>query len=315
MADGVDRRPRLSVLMVTYNSAEVVAASLSPLPPDVEVIVVDNASADDTQSVVLDNRRDTKWVQTGANVGFARAVNIAAERARGELFLLLNPDAVIAERAVNDVLAVFDEQPDVAVAAPMVVEAGGQLTTMAGGFEPTIWRMFTHSSGLSRLAKKAPLLRGHYLLRGQHERNALADLDWVSGGCLFVRRSAWTELGGLTERWFMYAEDVEFCLRIRDQGHRVVVVPWAEAEHAVGGSSSGTSAVRTQWLENLFDLYQMRYRAGFIRSWAWRVVVAGGYAARALVMRATISTRRGPTDHQRFVAYARAIVSTKRRGE
>ncbi|WJM17337.1 glycosyltransferase family 2 protein [Microbacterium arborescens] len=301
--------------MVTYNSAEVVAASLNALPADVEVIVVDNASADHTRSVVLDNRPDTEWVQTGANLGFAPAVNIAAKRARGELFLLLNPDAMIAERAINDVLAVFDKHPDVAVAAPIVVEAGGHLTTMAGGFEPTIWRMFTHSSGLSRLAKKIPLLRGHYLLQGQQKREGLTDLDWVSGGCLFVRRSAWTELGGLTERWFMYAEDVEFCLRIRDQGHRVVLAPWAEAEHAVGGSSSGTSAVRTQWLENLFDLYQMRYRAGFIRSWIWRFVVAGGYAARALVLRVTFSARGDRAAHQRFASYARAIVSSKRRGE
>lgn len=305
--------PRLSVVMVTYNSAHVVAEALDALPHDVEIIVVDNASTDDTIEVVAKIRPDARIMASQKNYGFARAVNRGAAEARSSTLLLLNPDAVVGDDAVTKVAASLDHDPTIGIVAPLVIEGDGSLATLAAGFEPTIWRMFTHASGLSRFAQPGSMLGGHYLMRGHRLERPLIDVEWVSGGCLFVRKSVWSALGGLTERWFMYAEDVDFCLRAGDAGWRSILLTGATASHAVGASSAGTNRIRLTWLENLFDLYQERYRAGFLRRTAWRTVVSTGYAARWAVSRLKdLAARREPShDARRFLAYARGAARAR----
>lgn len=307
------RVPRLSVVMVTYNSAGVVARALDSLPHDVEVIVVDNASTDDTIQVIELRRPSARIIASKTNDGFARAVNRGVAEAHSSTLLLLNPDAEIDEKSIAKTLAVLDRDPTVGITAPLVVEGDGTLATLAAGFEPTIWRMFTHSSGVARFSHHRSYLRGHYLMRHRRLDRSPHEVEWVSGGCLFVRRTVWDELGGLTERWFMYAEDVEFCLRAGDAGWRILLIMDATASHVVGASSAGSHSIRTIWLENLFDLYQERYRAGFARQIAWRAVVATGYAARWTVSRVTdLMARREPShDTRRFSAYAHAAARVR----
>jgi GT2 family glycosyltransferase len=306
----------LSVVMVTYNSAAVVKDALTAVSGEsAELIIVDNASSDDTIEVVRTLAPHARIVESGGNLGFSRGVHAGVREASGDRLLLLNPDAVITGDAIRQVLEVFDSRADIGIAAPFVSEGTGEFVTLAGGYEPTIWRMFTHATGLSRLAHFAPFLRGHYLLRGQHSAGGVTELNWVSGGCMFIRRSAWDELGGLTDRWFMYAEDVEFCLRANDRGWRVVLVPWAHATHTVGASSAATETIRTTWLENLFDLYQSHYQAGPVRASIWRLVVGAGYAARAVASRVRAGGDTGTHlgNARRFRAYARAAWKVRRR--
>lgn len=313
--------PALSVVIVTYNSAHVVAEALGALPDEVEIVIVDNASQDESIARARAVRPKSIVVETGANLGFARAVNAGVARAQGRYLLLLNPDAVIEAGAVAEMLRVLEADVSIGVAAPLVTESDGSLTTLAAGYEPSIGRMFTHATGLSRLARRIPALRGHYLLRGQYKEDALLDVRWVSGGCLFTRRDSWSQLDGLIERWFMYAEDVEFCLRVGDAGQRVVLVPWVHAAHAVGGSSGGEAKIRTMWLENLYDLYQLHYGAKRIRQFTWRAVVATGFTARSLIagLRAAVSggVQGYASDHdrRRFLRYASALLAIRRRDE
>ncbi|MEW1976698.1 glycosyltransferase family 2 protein [Microbacterium profundi] len=306
----------LSVIIVTYNSASVVEAAILGLPSDCEIIVVDNASTDSTLDILQAAPRDLTILPRSDNAGFAKAVNQGAKQATGDYLLLLNPDARIDESAVASVLDHLAHNPEMGIASPLVVEGDGALKTLAAGHEPTIWRMLTHATGLSRLSSGSDILRGHYLLRGQLGDQPERDVSWVSGGCMFVRRQAWEQLGGLTERWFMYAEDVEFCLRAKAAGFGVRVIVSAKAYHAVGMSSVSTDsyqAPRTVWLENLFDLYRLRYQAGPVRSFAWRSVVGLGFAARALVatLKASVSGHHSSHDSRRFHAYAAAMLRPK----
>lgn len=306
----------LGVVLVTYNSAGVVESALTELPNWADVSVVDNCSTDESVATAQRIRPSALITENPSNRGFAQAVNVGVRKLSNNYLLLLNPDAKILSADLEILLEYLERNPDVGVASPEVVEGSGHLTTVAGGYAPTIWRMFTHSSGLSRFGRRWPALRGHYLLRDQFEKaDSATHLDWVSGGCMLVRRETWDRLGGLTERWFMYAEDVEFCLRVRDAGEGVVILPSAVAQHAVGASSAGAETIRTAWIENLFDLYQSRYRAGFIRRNLWRWVCVGGYFARGAVsaLRQLRGAPGAKHDRERFVRYAGALIGAGQR--
>lgn len=299
---------KLSIIIVTYNSAEVIAHCLRALPsrPDIEIIVVDNASIDNTLAIVADTRPDVTVRANGRNAGFAVAVNIGADIARADHLLLLNPDATIEGTEISRMLTFMDRHPDVGVAAPLVLDRDGAFRTLAVGYSPNLRRMFAHATGLSRLGRRVSVLRGHYLLRDQVMPGSSIDLDWVSGGCMFVRRSLWDDLAGLSERWFMYAEDIEFCLRAREADARVVLVSSARARHEVGGSSGASGDhVSTTWLTNLFDLYRSSIAVNRLQVELWRWTVVTGYALRAFALRVLAPSK--VMDRKRFGAYASAL--------
>lgn len=132
---------------------------------------------------------------------------------------------------------------------------------------------------------------------------------------MLVRRSLLTELRGLTERWFMYAEDIEFCVRAKRMGSRVVVDTSVNAEHEVGGSSAGIEGkVGTDWLSNLYQLYLLHFSRNRIAALLWRGSCVLGYGARAVVVSLTGLRRpQRRTDAHRFWRYARAAMSMGQR--
>jgi N-acetylglucosaminyl-diphospho-decaprenol L-rhamnosyltransferase len=297
--------PVLSVVVVTFNSAEVVLHALDALTgiADLEIVVVDNASTDATVDVVRTALPSATVIENDENVGFARAVNEGVRRSNGELVMLLNPDAEIGAPGIRllrdalrshpaDVVAPFVEQP-----APQRIVSAGRM--------PTTWRMFTHYFGLSRLSARLPFLEGHYLLPRQvHQTMAV---EWVTGACLAIARRTWDQMGGLSERWFMYAEDIEFCYRVRRSGHQVWLVPGARASHLVGQSdSTGSTTVNAAWVVNLRDFYATDLASSRSAVTLWTAVVASGLGVRGLVAAA----RRGPGSPaaRRFRAYSRALV-------
>ncbi|WP_279366723.1 glycosyltransferase family 2 protein [Microbacterium testaceum] len=301
--------PLVTVLIVTYNSRSTIRAAIDGLVGNCEIVLVDNASLDGTADFIESAYGSRViLIRSGENLGFAKAVNRAAENASGKFLLLLNPDASMDYENIGLLTVAMSAYPEVGVAAPDVIEGAGEFRTMAAGYEPSVRRMFLHSSGLSRLGRHTARLRGHYLLRDQIRPNRPEFLKWVSGGCMLVERTVWQNLGGLSERWFMYAEDVEFCLRASSAGWKVAVFPWAFAHHSVGGSSDDSSGpVRTVWLENLYDLFVLRYHPSTFRAASWRGVVAVGFAARSSVFALLTSVRPAyRSDARRFAAYARA---------
>ncbi|MEA9985957.1 glycosyltransferase family 2 protein [Subtercola sp. RTI3] len=274
---------RVSVIMVTYNSAHIVKQSLVDLPPAplVEVIVVDNKSSDLSVETVLSARPDAVVIRNEENAGFAKAVNLGAARATGEYLLLLNPDAVINASALKSLVESMSSNSAIGIIAPLVTDSTGEFSTIAAGFFPTIIKMGLHASGISRLGKWCPALEGHYLFRSSRLSRS-RDLDWVSGGCLLVRRHIWNSLDGLSERWFMYAEDIELCLRVRRAGYKVVLDPSAQAIHEIGSSSHEVQGrANPTWVVNLFDLYCRDLARNEVSKSAWRWTVIAGFRGRA----------------------------------
>lgn len=315
MTDANPVRPALTVVVVTYNSAGIVASALSSLVgrSDVEVIVVDNASTDDTVECVRRIHPEIVIVQSAANGGFASGVNQGIARAQGEVVLLLNPDAVIEWPDVQRCLRVLEDDVTTGVVAPRTVQPDGRQAILDAGRAPTVWRCFTHATGLSRASGWWRGFEGLYLFPAHV--TGRRSVDWVSGCCMFVRHSVLKEVGGLTERWFMYAEDIELCLRIKDAGHKVVLEPHAQVLHQIGSSStpeSGASATNSAWLLNLYDLYRMRREPGALRALAWKSVAVFWMLSRAAVFRWRGSrVKREETDWRsegdKFAKYGRDI--------
>jgi GT2 family glycosyltransferase len=228
--------PRLSVIIVTYNSrAELdrCLASLivTPASVDHEVVVVDNASSDDTAARVRDHWPGVRVIEAGANVGFARGNNIGIRATTSELVLLLNPDTRTTPQALDALVAALDADPQAAVAGPRLVDDEGRAELSFG----------TMIAPLAELRQKI-LVRGHArgvpLLSWWVERRTRRGryVDWVSGACLLIRRADLDAAGLLDERFFMYTEDVDLCAAVRARGRRVLFAPGAQVTHTRGQS-------------------------------------------------------------------------------
>jgi N-acetylglucosaminyl-diphospho-decaprenol L-rhamnosyltransferase len=228
--------PRLTIVVVTYNSAADVGACLDAVSAaasttDHEIIVVDNESADGTAALVRARWPRVRVLDAGGNVGFARANNLGIRATSSELVLLLNPDAVPAPASIDRLVAVLDAAPDVAIAGPRIVDTTGRAELSHGAM----------IGPFAELRQKV-LTRGHErawpLVAARVERASREPSfpDWVSGACLLVRRADLERAGLLDERYFLYTEDVDLCAAVRAHGRRVRFSPEAEVVHARGAS-------------------------------------------------------------------------------
>ena len=305
----------VSVIVVTWNSSDTIGECLasvgdSVVPSGVETIVIDNASADGTADLVASDFPDVMLIRSASNAGYARANNQAMALASAGVVLLLNPDAVLSDNhAIQRLLDVLGAHPDVAMIGPRLVFADGVHQVGDAGFRPSTLNMICHGLGAAHLL---PWLRTLYVVRPDRYGSALIDVDWICGACLMVRRDAVRDAGGLDERVFLYAEDVEWGCRLRGLGYRIAYLPSVRVTHLQGRSEAqATGAVlSTRWLGSLFQLY---VRLSGTR-WLTAVCAAftAGFLLRAGVYRALAMVRQARAAHyaarsQALLAYARAV--------
>lgn len=231
----------LSILTVTYNSSRLIGPLLTNLKQELrglraEVIVVDNASRDNTAELI---RRDFPWVKLIAsehNLGFAAGNNLAARNASGRTLLLLNPDAMVEPGALARGLRLM-------ALHPLAGLAGGELRGVDGSRQPSA-RMFPTLRDelftLTGLAARFPSNKWLARLdRRWADPEQPAQVDWIPGAFVFIPAQLFSRLGGFDERFFMYYEEVDLCRRIKDAGYQVHYWPELKATH-IGGESAKT---------------------------------------------------------------------------
>jgi hypothetical protein len=226
----------LSIVIVSYNARgdlDRCLASLASAPPSAthEIIVVDNASTDGSAAVA--RARGARVLEAAANLGFAKANNLGIRSSSGVNVLLLNSDTVVGAGAIDRLLRVLDDRPDVAVVGPRLVDSDGRAELSFGRMiGPLVeWRQKRLVSGNDR---RDP----HISARVEAMTRREQVVDWVSGACLLVRRAAADRAGLLDERFFLYTEDVDFCASIRRNGGRVLFFPAVEIVHLRGRSGA-----------------------------------------------------------------------------
>jgi GT2 family glycosyltransferase len=228
--------PALSIVIVSYNVREEIEACLRSVvghtaPFAAETVVVDNASADGTPAAVRALFPEVRVIETGENLGFARANNVGIRATSGEFVLLLNPDTVAAPGAIPALVRALASHPEAAAAGPRLIDTN-HFPELSFG-----WTI----GPLGELRQK---ILGDLYRRRVRRVVRLVDRwsreagprEWVSGACLLVRRADLDAVGLLDERFFMYTEDVDLCVSLRRRGRLVLYVPSSEVLHLRGRS-------------------------------------------------------------------------------
>lgn len=268
----------LAVVIVTHNSGTEIEACLRSVvghttPHPTEVVVVDNASIDGTADLVRRRFPVVQVIDTGSNLGFARANNLGAARSTGALILLLNPDTVVPAGAIPRLIAELIRHPEAAIAGPRLVDGQGRTEL---SFGPTI-------SPWGELRQK---LVGSMYDRGwpaavryvERLSRLPGERPWVSGACLLIRRDDWNAVGGFDERFFMYTEDVDLCRSLGRRGRATRFVPEVEVQHLRGRSAARnpeTERLRRSSHVAYYDKHLPRW-AGLLR-WYLRITGRGAH--------------------------------------
>lgn len=276
----------ITVVIVNWNTSELLREcleSLFSLSPGItlDVRVVDNGSTDGSSEMVADGFPQVRLTCNLHNRGFAAANNQAMARPLAPYVLLLNSDTVIINGAIGKLHNFIQANSRCAVVAPKLVHPEGRYNVLACGYQPTLRTLLNHYSLLSRVFKKSRFFRGVNLWAGVHDDQP-REIEWVSGACMMVRTSAIEQVGLLDDSWFMYAEDMEWCDRLRSTGSTIVHLPDAQVLHYGGASSEGDPTIAGMYVANLRRYYVMREEPSAGRLLAFDLVVGGGVAMRAI---------------------------------
>jgi len=283
-----DGAPDVVVIAVTYNSADVMHAFLYALPDALEgvnsanVIIVDNASSDGTPQLVRELAPWAVLIPSGGNLGYAAAINIGMRRCRaGRGTYILNPDAVPAPGSVSILMKATESDRRIGLAVPRILDATGHLKYSLRR-EPTILRALGEAMlGGRRSARYRPL---GDLIRDPAYYTDGATADWATGAALFVPTHAGDTVGSWDERFFLYSEETDYALRVRDHGMRLQLVQAASVTHPGGDMS------RSPWLWSLVAVNRTRLyakRHGRVASALYWLVVLANECARSLLGRPT----------------------------
>jgi N-acetylglucosaminyl-diphospho-decaprenol L-rhamnosyltransferase len=231
--------PTVDAVIVAYNSRAHLRACVEPLSkaPGVRVIVVDNASPDRSLEVVED--LDVVRVVCPSNGGFAKGCNAGWRVGDSRYVLFLNPDARLADGALRVLVEALDRDPELGVVGPRIVDAEGVLVHSQRRFLAVVG-VWAQACFLHRLLPRASWTDG--IVRNPAAYDRPGSPDWISGACMLIRRDILERLDGFDQRFFMYCEDQDLCLRVRAHGFRIGFEPEATALHE-GGASAPRAAL------------------------------------------------------------------------
>lgn len=238
--------PDISILVVSYNTREMTLACLRSIGEQTrearhEVIVVDNASGDGSAEAIAAEFPQMHLIALEQNIGFARANNLAARHANGRRLLLLNPDTVVIERALDRLVAFADANPRAGIWGGRTLFADGTLNPTSCWGRMTLWNLLCRTVGLTAVFPGSELFNSEAY--GDWQRDSVREVDIVTGCLLLIDRELWGRLEGFQDRYFMYGEEADLCLRARKRGATPLLDPAATIVHYGSASDTGNKAV------------------------------------------------------------------------
>jgi GT2 family glycosyltransferase len=283
--------PDLSIIIVNWNSTDFVRKCVTSLHSRtlglrIETIVIDNASYDGCGEMLAQEFPHVHFIQSEDNLGFGRANNVAFMQSSGELVLFLNPDTETSEGAIQRMAQVLVARSDAGIVGAKLLNSDGTIQTSCIQKFPSIVGILFDSDLLRTLFPRLSL----WGMRPLFDNPSVAvEVDAISGACQMVRRDVFLHAQMYSAAYFMYAEDIDLCLRTNRQGLRNFYVPDAVFIHHGGGSStaateSGRSAIlmRESW-KRFFEQNRSRTYARL-----FQVAVAMQAALRIIVISAVL---------------------------
>jgi GT2 family glycosyltransferase len=259
----------LSILIVNWNTAELLRACLDsiihfpPLSP-YEIIVIDNASSDGSQEMVRNRFPQVQLHTNATNAGYACANNQGLQIARGENLLLLNSDTEVVGNALEAMITHLGAAPSVGALGPRLILPDGSTQRSYNRFPLRPFEMLWQRS-LDRLFPANTITHRASLARWEAAiaEDRPVSVDWLVGAALMVRRGVINQIGGLDEAFWMYAEDLDWCYRMRRAGWQIVYLPTACIRHDQQGSSQHDPGLRqrlaAQRAASLEQFYRKHY--------------------------------------------------------
>lgn len=233
-----------SIIIVTYSSSSTIGSCLEPLigMPNVEIIVVDNNSLDGSATMVEREFPTIKVLALTENLGFGRACNIGVAASSGSSLVLLNPDAVASPDALKTLVTFLKDHPQAGIVGARLIDPLGQPLQSMGDSPSLLGLVLDKPIAwvAKRVGPRGPLrmligwISVKFRLPSKPE-----SVSWVSGAALCCRRSTWDDISGFDEKFFLYYEDVDLCLRSTQAGWEVWHVPAAVVQHQSGASFAG----------------------------------------------------------------------------
>lgn len=266
----------VSIIVVNYNAGAVLTKCISSaLKQAGEVIVVDNASTDSSiRMLELTFGEDShlKIIKNSKNLGFAKACNIGSEVATGDYFLFLNPDCLLQNNAVVNLVESFNLSTSVGMAGGLLTNLDG--TEQGGGRRavPTPWRSFVRAFGLTRFANRWPVLFYDFNLHQQPLPEAPIYVEAISGACMMINREVMEEVGHWDNDYFLHCEDLDLCIRFRQKGWRILFVPDAPVVHHLG-LCSASRPIFVEWHKHrgMLRFYRKFFRHQYPGPLMWLV--------------------------------------------
>jgi GT2 family glycosyltransferase len=241
--ENMKEKPVLSIVIVSWNVREDLRECLQSLLRDegsrlesgeIEIIVVDNASTDGTAEMVNLEFPRVKLLVNSQNLGYTKANNIGINHSRGKYILLLNPDTIVHQGALQALIDCAESHPEAGIIGAKLLNPDGSVQRSARSF-PDIGAGLFRNTFLGRLFPNNPFVRRYLLADFGYDE--VREVDWVSGAAMLVRRDLIERIGGLDERFWAYCEDVDLCWRAWQAGYKVLFCPNAVITHKVGRSS------------------------------------------------------------------------------
>lgn len=260
--------PRVTIVIVTYNSADVLPdclASIELHAPGYSTVVVDNASSDTTVDVAQASPFVTV-IRADDNEGFSKANNRGLRTVETEFALILNPDARLTSSTIPGLVAAADSHPGSVALGPKTVYEDGRPQV---SFGPDLSPVAEYRQ--RRLVKGVKSGEAGALEEWRAATQSEREVDWISGSCMLLRMSTAREVGFFDERYFLYEEDADLCLRLRKAGGRVMFVPQSVVLHELGTSMAKASKrARDAYDEShrlYYGLHRSRFEGWLLAAW------------------------------------------------
>lgn len=286
--------PILSVIIVNWNSQKYVRQCIASLvehtrSTSYEIIVVDGASYDGCAEMLAEHFPETKFIQATTNLGFARANNLGARHARGKYLLLLNPDTLLLEDSIAILIAQLESNPDAGLMGCRLLNEDRTLQTSCVQAFPTLFNQFFVSDYLIRRFPTFPAWNVGPLYTPS---TVPKPVQVISGACMLLTAERFWAVGGFTESFFMYSEDLDLCYKLHKSGHPAYYCSTTALVHFGGGSTRQTfSRFSTLAMHHSMHHY-MELNRGSAYAALYRLTMLVGSALRLVVLAPLVLVKR-----------------------
>lgn len=252
---------KLSIIIISYNSKEYVIDCIKSIIYTCfdfvpEIIIVDNNSTDDSVETISKLFPDVKIIENTRNLGYAKAINIGANKATGDVLILSNADVIYRKDSIQELVKYISNNDNAAVCGPQQVFPNGQFQRSFGYF-PSIKRALFDVTGITKLKQNKK--KKQFALKASKPYF----VEYIDGAILCIKKNNFNSLNGFDEDYFFYSEEADFCYRANNTGRNCVIVPSSIVVHHRGGSqeNKGMSQKGIQMLINSEELFLSKHKS------------------------------------------------------